>query len=295
MPSSINNIEDPAIHFGLPQCRYCTTTPCSRLREGHIRDGEFIFVTRREIGWCECPFAAPSIDSVAQYLGGIRFFVVKEHFDGILYALTQSELLHYNQDHFLNSWDDAQGRVDYLLHLMQEDMIVALGVPTGFEHNDKVRKWFYAHSAVGITLPGEVLKPREEEGPAETDALAEQPQVTLSNPRWEHADADKRAASPTTAGIGDAIKLKADSSGLDDGATVLFRICDTSGQPPREIDVIDGSVQNRVGTADWTITLGSNTNTSSKPKLEFDARAQGRSTKSCTIKLSQKRSWLHSA
>jgi hypothetical protein len=292
MPSSINNIEDPAIHFGLPQCRYCTATPCSRLRNGHIREGEYILVTRREIGWCRCPFQAVSPHHVEQHLRTLDFHGLLRKYTRVYCHLTINETLHYNQDHFFDSWGDQPGRVDYLMHLLEHRIIVALGLTPGFESDAKLRKWFHAHDNAGLEFMGEHLKPQEEEPEESEEPTA--PRISLSNPRWEHADADKRAASPTVADIGDAVKLKADTSGLEDGATVTFRMCDTSPQPPYEIDVIDGSVQSRIATLDWTVTLGSSTGSPSTAKVEFDARAQGRSTSRCEVKLKKPRGYLFS-
>jgi hypothetical protein len=293
MASFLPSLEDPATHFGLPQCSYCTTTPCTRLRNGHIHEGEYILVTRREIGWCPCPFQAVTPHYVEQHLRTLDFHGLLRKYTRVYCHLTINETLHYNQDHFFDSWGDQPGRVDYLMHLLEHRIIVALGLPPGFESDAKLRKWFHAHDNAGLEFMGEVLKPKQEEEPPETEASVEQ-RISLTNPRWEHADADKRAGSSTVAEIGDAIKLKADTAGLDEGATATFRICDRSPHPPSEIDVIDGSVQNRVAMIDWTVTLGSTTGTPASAKVEFEARAQGVVTSWCEVKLKKPRQWRFS-
>jgi hypothetical protein len=273
----------PRRHFGFSQCSGCIDTPCMMLRGENRSGSRYVFVHRRNYGYADCPLAVRSEHDLENYLASKTFDDLCDDYSSVQSALGQDDLLEYNQSLFLNGWGDFQGRVNYIMHLYRQQVIAAVGVPFDWQSDSKMRQWFFIDAST-IVFPGEVHREQQEEEPdaAESDATTN---VSITNPRWEHDDTDKRNASPTAADIDDAVKLKVDIAGLNDGATVSFRICDTSVQPPCEIDVIDGAVQSRIAVVDWTITLGSSTSSQAQAKIDFDARVQGRSTRLCRISL----------
>jgi hypothetical protein len=254
---------------------------------GENRPGSrYVFVHRRNYGYEDCPLAIKSAQDLENYLASKTFDGLCDDYSSVQSALGNDDLLEYNQNLFLNGWGDFRGRVNYIMHLYRQDVIAAVGVPFNWQSDPKMRQWFFIDAST-IVFPGEVHREQQEEEPdaAESDATTN---LSITNPRWEHVNQNTKKSSPDRTRTGDTVKLMADTRNAPAGATVTFRICDTSAQPPREIDVVDGSVENNTATAQWTVDL----DTSSAPKIEFEARCQGKTTKRVEIGLVKRDTFL---
>jgi hypothetical protein len=267
----------PRRHFGFSQCSGCVDTPCMMLRGENRSGSRYVFVHRRNYGYADCPLAVRSEHDLRWYLQSLGSMRLQFDYVTILNLLDAIELRNYNQNDFLYGHSDNAGRINYIMFLYQHKIITAVGVPFNWQSDTKMRQWFFVDAST-IVFPGEVHREQQEEEPdaAESDATTN---LSITNPRWEHVNQNTKKSSPDRTRTGDIVKLMADTRNAPAGATVTFRICDTSAQPPREIDVVDGSVENNTATAQWTVDL----DTSGAPKIEFEARCQGRTTKMVEI------------
>jgi len=111
-------------------------------------------------------------------------------------------------------------------------------------------KMIFVHRRDFISLPchqPNFFKNQEEktEEVALTDELAEtmideKKPVTVTNPRWEHVDKEKKSNTPDTAGIGDEVYLYVDVAGVPEGSRVTFDVFDVSSDPPMRIATVSG-------------------------------------------------------
>lgn len=154
-------LHDPERHFGFSQCHGCMGKPCSRLRNGHTRPGEFIFVNRHALGIELCAFTAHKPHAIAKFLATIDIHRLSRHYSRIVSQLTEVERYRANPEAFINGWDDHPGIVEFLIHLLDHRIIVALGVPSNFAQDLKTKGWFHRFDPTG-PLPGEVQTPTTE-------------------------------------------------------------------------------------------------------------------------------------
>ena len=77
--------------------------------------------------------------------------------------------------------------------------------------------------------------------------------ATIKNPRWEHADEDKKENSPDTASFGDTIILMADVTGIPDGADATFDIFDMSEEPAQRVDCAKGKIRTCIAKGEWVV------------------------------------------
>lgn len=269
---------DPAKHFGFPQCATCLLSPCRQLRAGLVNPGSFVFVSRNYYGFSDCPFAAQSPHIIAEFLLSLDFYTLNDIYNTICYDLTENERFTYNQDFFLNSWEDADGRIAYILHLLEQQVIVAIGLPFGFEQDPKIRKWFYAFKGQ-VRLPGEIRKAAQDDAsPAATDAMAEEKkeEISISNPRWEHKDEEMKKNSPDKARLGDAIILKADVSGIAEGGDVSFSVYDANLSPQKIYATVKGKNKSGTATAEWVVKDPRQKDEDREVQFKFEASAKGK-------------------
>ena len=137
---------DPVKHFSFPQCRTCRKQPCTMLRTGHIAHGRYLFIVRRLYAFSDCIFSAQSFCDVEAYLKKTTFYRLKRLFETVLQELSEAERMRFNQDHFLESWSDRFGRIAFLKHLWEQKIIAAIGIPPGFEADEKVKRWLFAYN-----------------------------------------------------------------------------------------------------------------------------------------------------
>jgi hypothetical protein len=276
-------LHDPARHFGFSQCHGCMGKPCIRLRNGHIRQGEFLFFTRNTVGVQLCPFAAHAPRSVALFLRTLDLHRLNRHYSRIVSSMSEVERYRANPEAFINGWDDHAGVVEFLLNLLERRIAVALGVPYNYANDAKIKNWFHRFDPTG-PLPGEVATPKEEaadEGEALTDATNS---ATLINPRWEHQDTTRRQASPDVAGLGNTVILYVDTTGIGEGAPVTFDLFDASFSPPRRVDSVKGKNQGGTAQVEWVVQ--DFLHRQEDLKLEFEGYASGKTSNRATIGVS---------
>jgi hypothetical protein len=244
---------DPAKHFGFAQCKMCWWTPCDRLRHGVIRPGRCIFLSRGKFGNSDCPFIIHSPGEVFSFLYHLDFFNLCFTYRNVLSLLTIPQHNTHNPDFFVDAYLDARGRIEYIMHLIANDILTVIGIPLGFERDKKINQFLYSFER-NAHLPGEVRKKADDDddAPALTDELAEEKKdISLSNLRWEHADEQMKNDSPEEAAWGNKLILKADVSGTGTGKEASFTILNTIVKPARKLATVSGKIKDGVATAEW--------------------------------------------
>jgi hypothetical protein len=119
-------------------------------------------------------------------------------------------------------------------------------------------------------------------------------QWTLTNPRWEHKHAQRRADTPNAVLYGDDIFLRADVQGAPNGTMVRFDVMDETADPPELLDSVSGPNQGGTAEALWSTR---DLATSHVPKAElsasFTANLGEERTKDCPIPYLPERGRLH--
>ncbi len=149
-------------------------------------------------------------------------------------------------------------------------------------------KMVFAHHSEFQTWPCHVpnLTPAEEQ--AEEAALTDElvvttGKVTVTNPRWEHADEDRKSSSPDTAMVGDTVILMVDVSGVPEGSPVTFDVFDVSTDPPFRIGSAKG--KNEGGTAKGEWEVEDPNEKGEELKLEFEGVAKSKASERCEVKI----------
>ncbi|MBD3343801.1 MAG: hypothetical protein GF401_01910 [Chitinivibrionales bacterium] len=271
---------DPSRYFNFPGCRNCLTHPCKKLCFGVIRPGKFMLVHSRDIGKPDCPFVSMLHAEVEHILQDSSLQEISYHLDGITANLTPSEQLSYDIRHYVFDYNDQAGRVRYLWSLIDSGIIKFVRIPLNYMLDPKLRKWF-SNQQMDII---EMAEAEEDDSgaPAVTDrVLDEAAAVSLSNPRWEHRDEQKKQSTPETVVEDDEILLKCDTRGLPENATVSFDIFDISDGSRLRIDTVSGKTENDTVSANWKIQDPNDKG--EELKLEFEATARGKKSGPCEI------------
>jgi hypothetical protein len=131
------------------------------------------------------------------------------------------------------------------------------------------------------------LKPQDDAGGEEValtdDIEVVSGKVTVTNPRWEHADEDKKSSTPDTTMVGDKVFLYVDVSGVPEGSPVTFDIFDVSTDPPFRIATAKG--KNESGTAKGEWTVEDPNEKGEELKLEFEGIAKSKASERREITL----------
>ena len=276
----------PDEYFGFPACRMCMWKSCKDLRYGGVHPGKFIFVHSRDYAGSGCVFLAESFDEIQDLLSSLPLQDLDLLVRDIIFDLSPGEQLHYDQRHFVWDFCDRAGRIAYLRRLWEDWAIVCLRVPFGYRSDPRLRSWLHATSgAYGFQLKG--FEQEEDEGPALTDALADEltrAHPSLRNPAWSHTDETRREQSPKEAAYGDTVLLTADVRNIVDGARVTIEVFDTAVKPPRSVAQVRGTVQEQQARAEWTVERPKNAEEDEEgPRYEFEARYEGAKTGRCEI------------
>ncbi|KMQ52413.1 hypothetical protein CHISP_0680 [Chitinispirillum alkaliphilum] len=220
------------------------------------------------------------------YLQQIPSYKVIDHYNDICFYLTENEYLNNRPEHHLQGINDIYGYIAFIIQLLDNNIIAAIGIPHGYEKNEKLKRWFNANKAQQSIEDGSIDELIDLDSPALTDELAveKKPEISLTNPRWEHIDEIKLNNSPNVANLGDNILLKVSVTGLPNGAGMEFFIYDVSGDTPRRIAIVDGKNKNGTGTAEWVIDVAG-VDEYSKLQLEFEAKARSKYSEKCDIKI----------
>jgi len=287
----------PDEYFGFPACRMCMWKSCKDLRYGGVHPGKFIFVHSRDYAGSGCVFLAESFDEIQDLLSSLPLQDLDLLVRDIIFDLSPGEQLHYDQRHFVWDFCDRAGRIAYLRRLWEDWVIVCLRVPFGYRSDPRLRSWLHATSgAYGFQFKG--FEQEEDEGPALTDALADEltrAHPSLRNPAWSHTDETRREQSPKEAAYGDTVLLTADVRNIVDGARVTIEVFDTAVKPPRSVAQVRGTVQEQQARAEWTVERPKNAEEDEEgPRYEFEARYEGAKTGRCEIPLQAEQGmWFH--
>jgi len=254
---------------------------------GVFYSDQYIFVHRSYYAYTDCVFAVKSFWEVERYLKSVNSFKLKSIYDSATRGLRITEQLSYNLNHFFNTYSGINGYIEYLRALWNGRVIVAIGIPFGQENNPKIKQWLERFSDHG-KMPGEVMTPLDDlSAPAITDEMADEKKEKLSitNPRWEHKDENRKKESPDTTIAGDIVILKADVKGIPEGVTVSFDIYDTAVKPPARIDTVKGKNKEGVGSAEWTVEDPRGAHEEREVKLEFEGVVRSKASVKCEIPL----------
>ena len=281
---------DPAKHFGFAQCKNCWWTPCEQLRHGVIEPGRIELLSASGFADFDCPFIIHSIEEVESFLTAYSFFMLETIYLDVLATISIDERFNNNPDFFVSEYLDARGRIDYILHLINQNVLIAIGIPYGFERDQKMRKWLFAYEyAAG--LPGGTHKQMEEEddAPAVTDSMGqEKKEISISNPRWEHKNEEKKKNSPDKACFGDTIVLKADVSGIAEGSEATFNVYDSNLNPQKICATVKGKNKSGTATAEWVVKDLRQKNEDREAQIKFEASAKDKVSEMKEIPLTSK-------
>jgi hypothetical protein len=151
-------------------------------------------------------------------------------------------------------------------------------------------KMLFLHRREFLSLP--CYRPHfamEDNDGTEAAALTDDLEVTsgeisVTNPRWEHVDEDKKSTTPDIAMVGDEVYLYVDVSGVPEGATVTFDVFDVSSDPPFRIGSASG--KNQQGTAQGKWMVDDPSEKGDELKVEFEGIAKSRASERREIPLS---------
>lgn len=232
----------------------------------------------------KCPLAARSEHEIRHYLESVPFYSLVDHHRDVLSLLTECEYTSYAQEFFVHYYSDIHGRIAHILYLIEQNIIVAVGIPLNYRQDEKMRRWFDFFRRADDAFPGEVYHQDELETEALTDALigGNDSEFSISDPRWEHVDQNKAANDPEHASCADHIKLMATVEGVVNGAGVDFTVYKTVDQKEQVIANVHGRNQNGHAEVEWTIPDDIDVNTDA---LSFAAEVRSRQTQRRDIAL----------
>ncbi len=278
---------NPEKHFGFVQCTNCRFQPCSQLRTGLVTQGKFFFVLRRHYGHDDCVFSIDDFSHVRHYLSQISFYQLNKRYLDVVRSLSAIELNSHDPELFLNSWDDINGRIEFLHHLFINRIIAAIGIPPEFEKNPKIIAWLNAFHGQAISL-GEVQQEFDTTSPAASDDMVDSEQeeeIAVTNPQWEHVNEARKEESPDETIEEDTIALSVSISGAPEGAAVTFDIFDTATSPPARVGTVRGKNENGSSTAEWKVEDPRNDSDTRECSLEFEASVRSKASERKAIPL----------
>lgn len=198
----------------------------------------------------------------------------------LLYSeLSLGNKLRFNINSYCCGHNDRAGRMRFIETVLEYDLVRADRLPFGLGVlKEQPRKRGY-----------DFYVPRQRaadslDAPALTDELVViTDPVSVTNPRWEHVDPDRKQSSPDRATIGDVILLMADIKGIPDSASMSFDIFDTTSAPPLRIATAHGKNEKGIGKGKWTIADPNGNG--SDLKLEFEGIARSKASTRAVVDL----------
>jgi hypothetical protein len=272
---------DVKFQLSFPGCRTCLAKPCERLRFGRVHPGKFLFVHKRYCpaeSW-ECPFVAADFEEVRFLAANTPFIDLLGYVEDIVDQLSIQEFISVRQEQFISGYGDMEGRIRFLEALWNTAALTVIRVPENFMANRGLAKWLLANETLEYQF--QQTKQDDSAGAAVTDTMAGQQQtaqVNITNPRWEHADPDRKKNYPSKAFFDDTIVLEADVQGLPDGASVSFSIYDTTASPPMRMNTVSGTSQSGTAKAQWKVQDPRDDDDDRELSLEFAANARSKTT-----------------
>jgi hypothetical protein len=156
-------------------------------------------------------------------------------------------------------------------------------------------KMIFVHRSQFVSLPcyRPVFEKNEDEA-AEAVALTDDievitEKVTVTNPRWEHVDEDKKSSTPDTAEIDDEVYLYVDVTGIPEGSRVTFDIFDVSSDPPMRIATAFGNNEQGTACGKWTVEDPSERE--EDLEIEFEGIAKSKASERKEIPVSEEASF----
>ena len=257
---------DPGTIFTFNACSRCLSKPCDGLRYGGAWPGRYIVVKsdRTGIEQLDCPFACTSAEELRELLHAADHIDLAEIIEGILSQLSPADSLIYDQSLYYSDFSDIAGRLDFIEHLWRDGAITVVRIPEFYTLDKRLSAWLHSNE----TLVEFYKRPEEQEeaGAAVTDQMGEEPRLTLSNPRWEHADEERKKESADEACEGDTIVLMADVSEEGEDMAATFDVFDATQDPPLRYETVKGTVKDGVAKAEWVVKIEGG----EKPKIEFE-------------------------
>jgi hypothetical protein len=276
------SLSDPVSFFKLACCSACLWKPCKEIRLGGVWPGKVLLVhnSRMDQSFNQCPFFANDWDEAEEYLSQLSFLDLVEIFEDAASLLSVAESISYDHHHFVTSYNDLAARLSYLKALWQNGIVFLLRIPHVYHTDTKLAQWLNAFEA---PLPKQEKK--EENAVTDTmEAAPAQGSFTISNPRWEHKDEQRKKTSPTKAFFDDVIVLMADISGIPEGAGADLSVYDNkSSTPTTAVDKIHTRVESGIVKAEWTVKDPREDDNKRIPGLEFEAVARDKSSGKAAI------------
>lgn len=122
----------------------------------------------------------------------------------------------------------------------------------GFGHVAQLNlDWVVKHAYKSRTIWAPIPLPAE--APKVEIKKEEKEEPSITNPRWEHVDENRKNNSADTTVVGDVVNLMVDVTGVKDGSRVTFKIFDTSISPPARVGVARGDVEGGIGRGEWKV------------------------------------------
>jgi hypothetical protein len=161
--------------LSFPGCKTCFGRPCERLRFGRVYPGKALFVHRRDLGFGpkDCPFVATSIDEVLELLSDLSLLDLISYVEDIFSEMSPAEQQCTMMQHFVDGYDDFQGRVRFLSALWDNNVLGVVRVPQFFSSDKGLSKWLLANEALDYQLQNDI-KEEPDDKAAATDSMAAQ-------------------------------------------------------------------------------------------------------------------------
>jgi len=265
----------PRIFFQYPSCEECWNEPCRDIQFywPSSFEGRYSFTYRGYYSVLDCVFAEERLDKIELYLRSCKPMLVKDILEQLYVHFNFRERTHYDLEVYLDDPNDTYGRIDMLLDLCRDRIIVATGLPDDYKSNAQIMKWITGRWERNEKLY--TTTQEEEQNISVTDSSVDPPKaLELTNPRWEHCDEEKKKNSSSKVSEGDIIKLFVDVHGHAENGSVTFNVYDVNQEVPTEIYTKYGKNKQGVAVIEWTVNLKTPKGTTAK-KIAFDANVKG--------------------
>lgn len=285
---------DPKKYLSFSPCSACLRKPCDTLRFGGVFPGKCRIAYRREFSPYAygCPFKCDDPWERREILELQSFYQIKEMFSDAQTYLSQAERLAHEIAYMIQSEYDQTGYIEYLIRLCENDVISLVRVPIFYHTNAAMSAWLHTYENPNLQR---IRPPAQQEQAAVSDAVADPATgpVNITNPCWEHVDADKRSSRPEKALFGDVVTLKVDITGVPDGAGVRFDLFDTaSDRPTNPVASVKTRKATPTTTSEWTVTDTRKSGDSHDVAFEFEGVARDKPSSRVQIEVEVRELYL---
>ena len=231
-----------------------------------------------------CPVCTTDFENIRRYLEELPLDELIFLTEEIYGTLGSGEKISYDINRYCSGYTDIQGRINFIRSLLENAVIASIHIPYSYRRDPRLIE-LIRPSVYEYFIP--VAKEMREDGAALTDELEQSTaeSITVSNPRWEHADETRKEESPTVARVGDKVTLFVDVSGYPDGASVTFDIFDSSGDPAMRIETERGKNEGGTAKIEWVVCDPNGQGEALKLEFEGSARSKSSGKAPIDIKL----------